>query len=67
MATLLQGKFSLSIFRILSRLSRCAPKPPRASVIAAFGRASSSIAVIANGTALIQSMRTGVISSRLPA
>ena len=58
---------SLSIFRILSRLSKCAPKPLRASVIAARGRANSSIAAVTNGTALIQSRLIGVISSRLPA
>ena len=33
-------KLSLSIIRILSRSSRCAPKPPRASLIADFGEAS---------------------------
>ena len=48
-----------SIFRMLSRLSRCAPKPPRASVFAAIGRTSSSAAVIASGTALIQSIGNG--------
>ena len=44
-----------SIIRMLFKSSRCAPKPPRASLTADFGEASSNAAVTASGTALIQS------------
>ena len=40
--------------------SKCAPQPPRASVTASFGAISRDITIIATGTALIQSSRTGV-------
>ena len=60
-------KFSLSISRMLSTSSRCAPQPFFASVAASFGSASKASAVIASGTALIQSRRTGVNSSTLSA
>ena len=56
-----------SIIRMLFKSSRCAPNPPRASLIADFGEASSNAAVTASGTALIQSASTGVSSSVLPA
>ena len=52
---------------LLSSPSRCAPQPFFDSVPARFGSASKARAVIASGTALIQSLRTGVNSSILPA
>ena len=58
---------SCSIARMLFKSSRRVPNPPRASLIADFGETCSNAAVIANGTALIQSHRTGVSSSVLPA
>ena len=46
---------SSSIIRTLFRSSRCVSNAPRASLIAEFGEASSNAAIIASGTALIQS------------
>lgn len=56
---------ALSICLIPLRLSRCAPKPPRARPRANFGRTSSKIMVSARGTALSQSSEAGVSSSLL--
>jgi len=53
--------------RMLAISSRCDPQPPLASLTPSFGAASRTTAIIASGTALIQSSRTGVSSSLLPA
>jgi hypothetical protein len=47
--------------------SKCAPQPLLASVTASFGAIGKDIRIIATGTALIQSSRTGVNSSVLSA
>jgi hypothetical protein len=47
--------------------SKCAPQPPLANVTASFGPISRDITIIATGSALIQSSRTGVYSSVLSA